>query len=144
MKNLKFLILPLLFLFVVSCGGIDASEELGKKYHDALIEKDYDAITSEMISMEGLHASSKSEWNEVFDFIHSFGEIEKVEKQMGFNSNSANGQTYVTLNYTIHYKDGGEVKELYEKIIFIKNANNPDHKIYTIAVNIDKNRLKDM
>lgn len=133
-KISSFLSLLLVAFLVVGCDATQDATETGKEFHELLMAGDYDALT-EMISEEGLDASSAEDWTDLFMRINE-SEIESYKKT-GFNTNINNGVTKVTLNYTIELKK--EDDTYYEEIIFIKKGD--EFKLLHFSINKDKSKL---
>jgi hypothetical protein len=87
--------------------------------------------------MDATAITPKEEWLNLFNQVSNLGDIKKIEKVSGFNSNMKNGVTTVVLRYKYDY--AGNIEDLYEKIILVRDG--ADFEIAGVAWNNDLEQL---
>lgn len=118
---MKSTLISLGFIFIAlftlnSCGLGEAKEKAVKEadiFHGHM-KKHQHAAMVKMIGDEGLKATPKEEWTQIFEWIDELGDIKKITKDMSFNSRINNGVTTVDLSYSIEFEE----RTLQEKITF--------------------------
>lgn len=131
----SLIILPIFLLLLASC-GVNRAKEFAEEFHAKLDAGDYEYIVDNMVSEEGLEVDGRDAWLNVFYSFDTFGALKSREKDSGFNSQTNNGTTEVTLHYTCEYENVGT---LYEKIIMIDHGDG--FQIEGYAFNQDKEKL---
>ena len=89
-----------------------------------------------MLDEEALKQSPIKVIEGVFKQKEAYGKLNKVEKKIGFNTKTQNGETFVTLNYTCTY----DKLTLHERLVFVKR--NEDFMIYSYEFNENAKELK--
>jgi len=139
MRKLRYYSIFIILILFTSC-GIDNAESVANEFHTALMDKDFEKITDELISDEGLEITPKKDWIDLFEKLHEKGKIKSIEREEGFKSSVKNGITTVTLYYKIKFKG---TKNLYEKIILTKEGKDSDFKVAGVSFHENLDKLKD-
>jgi len=134
MKKIFPLLVSSFLLF--SCGVGDA-EKTADQYHKNMQEGKFQTIVENQLSMDAKAITPVEQWLDLFNQVSSFGELKKIEKLSGFNSNMDNGVTTVVLRYKYDY--AGDVQDLYEKLILVRDGG--DFEISGVAWNADLDQL---
>lgn len=142
MSRVMIEIKPLLFigvigLFLMSCGSGDnakKAEKYGEIFYKYLRAHDYKSIEG-LLDEEALKATPVAMWNKVLSDKEEYGEIENVEKKIGYSSSVSNGNVTISLNYKVDYTQ----LDFHEKIWFVKRGDT--YKIWRYEYNQDPNNL---
>lgn len=89
-----------------------------------------------MFDADALKESPIEVIESVFEQKEAYGKLNWFEKKVGFNTKTANGLTFVTLDYTCTY----DKLTLHERLIFVKRKESL--KIYSYEFNENKRELK--
>lgn len=132
-----FALLILLAVFVSRCGFsaiAGEAEKYADQFYGHLKKHDYNSIV-DMLDEEATAASPVEDWIRVLSQKEQFGNLEKVDKNMGFNTSINNGKTFVSFRYTCEYTD----IKFHEKLIFIKRGE--IFKVYNYEYNENRNAI---
>lgn len=120
---------------MAGCKSANEAENHADQFYEYLKDHDYESIY-EMLDAEALKESPIEIVKGIFAQKEAFGKLNKVEKKVGFNTKTANGLTFVTLDYTCTY----DKLTLHERLIFVKRKES--FKIYSYEFNENKRELK--
>ncbi len=132
----KVVALVTLSLVMLSCGVGDA-EKVADQYHNNMKNKNFQAIADHQLSMDAKAITPVEQWMDLFNQVTTMGQLKKIEKLSGFNSNMDNGVTTVVLRYKYDY--AGDTQDLYEKLILVKDGG--EFEIAGAAWNVDLDKL---
>ena len=132
----KFIPLLVSGFLLFSCGVGDA-EKIADQYHQNMENHSFETIVNQQLSEEAISITPKAEWLDLFSQVMGLGDLKKIDKVSGFNSKMNNGVTTVILRYKYDFE--GDVEDLYEKIILVRNGG--DFKINGMAWHTDLNQL---
>jgi hypothetical protein len=132
----KFLYLVAVSFVMFSCGIGDA-EKIADQYHNNIKEGNFQNIVDHQLSMDAIAITPKEEWLNLFNQVSNLGELKKIEKVSGFDSNMKNGVTTVVLRYK--YDFAGNIEDLFEKITLVRDGG--DFEIAGVAWNNDLEKL---
>ena len=130
-----FLISLLLIFVMAGCKSANEAEKHADQFYEYLKDHDYESIY-EMFDEEALKDSPIEVFEGVFKQKESYGKLNWFEKKVGFNTKTANGLTFVTLDYKCTY----DKLTLHERLVFVKRKEN--FKIYSYEFNENKRKLK--
>ena len=130
-----FLISLLLTFGISGCKSANEAEKHADQFYEYLKDQNYESIY-EMLDAEALKESPIELIEGVFEQKEEYGKLNWFEKKVGFNNKTANGLTFVTLNYTCTY----DKLTLHERLIFVKRKES--FKIYSYEFNEDETELK--
>ena len=132
-------LLPILFigLLILSSCGVKDAEKVADSFHSKMKNKEYNEIVTSMISEAGLNETPKEHWVQHFKNMETvYGNIKSIDKLSGFNTNTTNSVTLVTLKYKYNFDSG---KSLYEQLMLEDKGDG--FKIRGLQTNEDENKL---
>ncbi len=136
MKN-PILLLFLVPILLLSCSTEEA-QKVADDYHDNLKSAKYDYILDNLVDSEQIEADGRDTWMGLMLLIESWGKIESIEKETGFNKSYDNGVTIVNLDYRFEFDPIGEV---FERLALIDRDEGVGYKILGVRYNPDKDKL---